>query len=258
MATNVLRVRDKDRLARFLGWFSVGLGTAQLTAPGTMCRLVGASGTGTPRTVMRLLGAREVTQGVGILTRPRPTAWVWSRVGGDVLDLSLLALTAAKHPSGRARTAFAAANVLAVAAPDVYEARHLSRKQGEPRAGMPVRKAVTINRPRHDVEAAWQEADELRRKVDDAGASVSFADAPGDRGTELAVEFTYDPPAGDLGAAVQKLRGSDLATQLADDLRRLKQRVETGTIVRSDGTPAGHLRSSHARRPAQPLEEATR
>ena len=45
MATHSIRTRDKDSLARFLGWFSVGLGAAQLTAPRAMCRLVGASGT---------------------------------------------------------------------------------------------------------------------------------------------------------------------------------------------------------------------
>ena len=89
-------------------------------------------------------------------------------------------------------------------------------------------------------------------------AAVSFLEAPASQGTELAVEFDYDPPAGDLGAAAQKLTGKDLATQLADDLRRLKQELETGEVLRSEGTPAGHLRSSHASRPARPLEEATR
>ncbi len=87
-------------------------------------------------------------------------------------------------------------------------------------------------------------------------SSASFAAAPGDRGTELAVEFEYAPPAGDLGAAAQKLTGRDLATQLSDDLRRFKQRVETGEVVRSDSTPAGHLLASHVKqRPAQPLGE---
>jgi uncharacterized membrane protein len=58
---------------------------------------------------------------------------------------------------------------------------------------------------------------------------------------------------------VQKLSGKDLATQLADDLRRFKQLLETGEIVRSDATPAGHLLADHLKqRPAQPLEEAIR
>ena len=73
------------------------------------------------------------------------------------------------------------------------------------------------------------------------------------------MEFVDAPPAGDLGAAALKLTGKDLATELADDLRRFKQLVETGEIVRSDSTPEGHLLSGHLKqRPAQPLEEAVR
>jgi uncharacterized membrane protein len=122
-----------------------------------------------------------------------------------------------------------------------------------------IRKAVTIDRPRAEVEQAWKAAPELQRKVDDAGAAVIFAAAPGDRGTELIVEFEYDPPAGDLGGAVKKLTGSDLATQLSDDLRRLKQRIETGQIVRSDAAPDGHLLADHLKqRAAQPQKEAVR
>jgi hypothetical protein len=256
MAVDV-RVRDKDPLAQFLGWFSIGLGTAQVTAPRALCRLVGANGDGRAPWLMRAMGAREITQGTGILVRPRPTAWLWSRVAGDVVDLTLLGVVAAKNR--RARTAFAIANVLAVTVPDVYESRFLSRKEGPVRGAMRIRKAVTIDRPREEVEQAWHAAEELRRKVEDAGAAVTFAAAPGDRGTELAVEFLHDPPAGDLGAAAQKLTGRDLATQLSDDLRRFKQQVETGQVVRSEGTPDGHLLAGHLRqRAAQPLEEAIR
>jgi uncharacterized membrane protein len=256
MAVEV-RVRDKDSLAQFLGWFSIGLGTAQISAPRALCRLVGANADGSAPRLMRLMGVRELAQGTGILVRPRPTTWLWSRVAGDALDLSLLAVTAAKNR--RARTAFAIANVLAVTAPDVYESRFLSQRDGPVRSAMLIRKAVTINRPQREVEAAWAAASELRRKVDEAGASVLFATAPGERGTELIVEFDYDPPAGDLGAAVQKLTGADLATQLSDDLRRLKQQIETGQVVRSDGTPDGHLLADHLKqRAAQPLEEAAR
>jgi hypothetical protein len=248
-----VRVRDKDPLAVFLGWFSVGLGTAQLVAPKTMSKVIGADGDGLAPTVMRAMGAREAAQGIGILVRPRPTTWLWSRVVGDVLDLSLLALVAVKNR--RLRTAFAIANVIAVTIPDVYESRFLSRKRGPVRAAKKIRKAVTIDRARADVEQAWLGAADLRRKVEDRGAAVTFAAAPGGRGTELIVEFEHDPPAGDLGAAAEKLMGRDLATQLSDDLRRFKQHVETGEVVRSDATPDGHLLADHLRqRAAQPLE----
>src|SRR3954447_7025292 len=128
-----VRARDKDPLAQFLGWFSIGLGAAQLTAPRAMCKLVGADGEGSAPVLMRLMGLRELTQGTGILTRPRPTTWLWSRVAGDALDLAALGLIGAKNR--RRRTLFAVANVAAVTVPDVLEARYLSSKGGEPRKG---------------------------------------------------------------------------------------------------------------------------
>jgi uncharacterized membrane protein len=257
MATHAIRTRDKDTLARFLGWFSLGLGTAQILAPKALCRLVGASGDGLSKHVMRAMGVREATQGIGILTRPRPTTWVWARVAGDALDLSLLGLTATRGNAKRA--ALGIANVVAVTVPDVYEARHLSKKHGPVRGAMRVRKAVTINLPHEHVEQAWAAgAQGLGERLLDAGATVSFTPAPHD-GTELAVDLTQDPPAGDLGGAVIKLTGKDLATQLADDLRRFKQLVETGEIARSDATPDGHLLAEHLKqRPAQPVEEVSR
>jgi uncharacterized membrane protein len=256
VATIDVRAQDRDQLARFVGWFSIGLGTAQVVAPRTLSKLVGASGEGIAPRVMRAMGLRELAQGVGILTRPRPTTWVWSRVAGDALDLALLAVVGVKNR--KARTLFAIANVAAVAAPDVYEARFLASKRGEPWKAKRILKTVTIARPRHEVQEAWTAARELRMKVDAAGAEARFADAPGNRGTELVVEIQYAPPAGELGAAAQKLTGNDLPTQLADDLRRFKQQVETGQVVRSDSTPDGHLLADHLRqRAAQPLEEVT-
>jgi uncharacterized membrane protein len=256
MTVNV-RVRDKDPLAEFLGWFSLGLGAAEIAAPRALCRLVGANDDGLAPVVMRVMGARELASGTGILVRPRPTTWLWSRVAGDALDLSLLALTAARHR--RVRTALAIANVVAVAIPDVYESRFMSRKSGPVRAAKRIRKAVTIDRPRDEVERAWHSAEELHRRLADHDAAVHFAEAPGDRGTEVIVEFEHAPPAGDLGAAVEKLTGRDLATRLSDDLRRFKQHVETGRVVRSEGSPDGHLLADHLRqRAAQPLEEAVR
>jgi uncharacterized membrane protein len=258
MATNVVRTRDKDTLAQFLGWFSVGLGAAQVAMPRAMCKLIGSTGEGRAPLAMRAMGMRELTQGAGILARPRPTAWLWSRVVGDALDLAALAVVAVRNPGRRGRTAFAIANVAAVAIPDVLESRTLARKDGPVQEGRPIRKAVTINRPRDEVEEAWATADHLQRLVEDAGAAVTYADAPAGQGTELAVEWVDAPKGGDLGAAARKLTGNDLATELADGLRRLKQRIETGEVVRSDSTPDGHLLANHLKqRPAQPLEEVS-
>jgi uncharacterized membrane protein len=75
-------------------------------------------------------------------------------------------------------------------------------------------------------------------KVDTAG-TVRFQDAPGGRGTEVHLELRYDPPGGALGTTIARLMGEEPAIQIKDDLRRFKQIVETGEVVRSDGTPEG-------------------
>ena len=79
--------------------------------------------------------------------------------------------------------------------------------------------------------------------------TVEFRTAPGDRGTEVVATFTYDPPAGPLGVAIAKLTGEEPDQQAGADMRRLKQILETGSVVVSDGTFGGRrLRQ----RPAQP------
>jgi len=86
-------------------------------------------------------------------------------------------------------------------------------------------------------------------EVDTAG-SVHFKPAPGGRGTEVVVELQYNPPAGVLGAAVAKLMGRDPANQVAEDLRRLKQILETGEIATIEGQPSGRD-SAHRREPVR-------
>jgi uncharacterized membrane protein len=74
--------------------------------------------------------------------------------------------------------------------------------------------------------------------VENSG-SVRFSPAPGDRGTEVRVEVSYSPPGGVIGEVVAKLFGEAPDQQISDDLRRFKQVVETGDVVRSDGNPDG-------------------
>jgi uncharacterized membrane protein len=86
--------------------------------------------------------------------------------------------------------------------------------------------------------------------------SVEFRRAPGDRGTEIHVEIQYEPPAGKLGTLVAKLFGEEPSQQVGDDLRRLKQVLETGEIVRSEASPEGQGRPYLAQRAAKHLEGA--
>jgi uncharacterized membrane protein len=88
---------------------------------------------------------------------------------------------------------------------------------------------------------------------------VRFAKAPDDQGTEVTVELRVAPPAGDLGLAIARVLGEDPGMQLADDLRRFKQVLETGEVVRSDATLRGHSIVEHVtQRPAQPIGGDTR
>jgi hypothetical protein len=93
--------------------------------------------------------------------------------------------------------------------------------------------AITIRRPLQEVEAAWSEHF-------DSTEDVSFSEAPRDQGTEVRVPLEAD--------------GSELETKIR--LRRFKQTLETGDVVRSDGTPEGvtkeRLMNQEA---AQPPEE---
>lgn len=90
------------------------------------------------------------------------------------------------------------------------------------------------------------------------GGTARFSDAAADRGTVVHVDLYYDPPAGAAGAAVAKLFGEDPRQQLRDDLRRFKQVMETGEVVRSEGSPQGAGQGPAKQRPAQASEVAVR
>jgi uncharacterized membrane protein len=69
--------------------------------------------------------------------------------------------------------------------------------------------------------------------------TVRFHEAPGNRGTEVHMAIDYAPPGGALGSAFATLFGEAPEQQIADDLRRFKQLMETGEVATVDGQPAG-------------------
>ena len=114
--------------------------------------------------------------------------------------------------------------------------------------------AITVLRPREEVERLWVDPRYRPDHIDDAHATVRFVDAPGDRGTEIHVEITKTASGGKVGEAVQKLLGNEPLAKTKDDLRRFKQHVETGVIARSEASPGGELLEQKLKqRPAQPL-----
>src|SRR5215208_6410625 len=75
-----------DRLSRVLGWFSLGLGLAELLAPRRITMALGMQGN---ETLVRAYGAREIGSGILSLSVDKNTG-LWSRVAGDGLDLATL------------------------------------------------------------------------------------------------------------------------------------------------------------------------
>jgi hypothetical protein len=122
-------------LAQGLGWFSIGLGVAELVAPDRLARFLGME----QRTdLIRFYGAREITTGVGILTRGDPTPWLWGRVGGDIVDLATLAVGLAQRSRRGSNVGLAIAAVAGVTVLDVLCAQALSRRpRRRPRLRLP-------------------------------------------------------------------------------------------------------------------------
>ncbi|GGT00041.1 hypothetical protein GCM10010156_67660 [Planobispora rosea] len=307
------RDRATDRLARMLGLVSMGLGVAQVAAPGAVSRLGGVDGSPRARALMPLAGARELLHAALLLGGRRPADRVWTRVAGDAMDLAALGRAVSGTQGDRRRRVMAAtAVVLAVTALDVYTAARAARRRSRPgspeveqvaRRGMNLHAAVTVNRPRREVYRRWRDVENLpgfmahlesvsttadgrshwrargpagtavtwnAKVVEDrpdeliswksAGGvvgvtgSVRFADAPGGRGTEIHVDLSYRLPTGRAGLLLARLTGEHPEQQVRDDLRRFKQVMETGEVVRSEGSPEGTRALRQARqRPARPV-----
>ncbi len=85
------------------------------------------------------------------------------------------------------------------------------------------------------------------------GASVSnmgliqFLEAPGDRGTEVQVNISYDVPAGVLGDILAPFLNKVATQQVKDDLRHFKQMMEAGETVSVKGQPSGRSNDSPTR-----------
>jgi len=63
-----------------------------------------------------------------------------------------------------------------------------------------------------------------------SAGSVHFKRAPGG-GTDVTVELKYQPPAGQLGAALASVFGENPEQQIEEDLRRFNQMMETGATA---------------------------
>lgn len=117
-----------DRLARALGWFSIGLGLTELFAPRMLTRMMGVRG---KETLLRAYGLREIGAGMMSLSADKG-AGLQSRVAGDVLDIAtLMALEPRSSKQGNLGLAMSA--VLGVTLLDIVGAMWV--KANESRSG---------------------------------------------------------------------------------------------------------------------------
>ena len=170
------------QFSRGLGWFSIGLGMTELLAPRALARAIGVSED--HDRLLRTLGAREIVSGLGLLARPKPTGFAWSRVAGDIMDLSLLGaaltqvhsrpmLVSRSQDDDRRRLTFAIAVVAGVTLVDVITSVRLTRpKKPDPRwrfnppgGRSGLRRPIEVDRPQ-DLRFDDQRPSRLRNRGD--------------------------------------------------------------------------------------------
>src|SRR3954470_17745489 len=117
-----------DRVARGLGWFSIGLGLAELIAPGKLARTLGLEG---HERLLQAYGGREIGAGMWALS-DTPAPAIWSRVAGDVVDLATLAAGLRGADEEQRRNAWIAlAAVAGITAVDILTAASLTTEHSE-------------------------------------------------------------------------------------------------------------------------------
>ncbi|GFG65946.1 hypothetical protein MKUB_34360 [Mycobacterium kubicae] len=119
--------------------------------------------------------------------------------------------------------------------------------------GQPVHWDAQITEDEPNQRIAWQS---LPGSGIENGGSVEFRPDASGEGTEVRVMIGYHLPGGALGKAAATLLGESPDQQVNDDLRRFKQIMETGQVLRSDGSPDGTVafRQMHQQK-AQPAGE---
>jgi uncharacterized membrane protein len=300
---------EKDPLTQSLGWFSIALGAAEVLAPQAVARVIGVDER-EHTTLLRSYGLRELAAGIGILSRPKPTYWMWNRVIGDAVDLASLGKAMRSPGTDKARLTGATIAVLGVTALDILCSVALT-SESNPAAGhdegsfalpenkngaLPLVAVVTVGRPIAEVYNFWKNPENFSHFMDqiesvrmingrrshwkinapaglaiewdaevvldtpneliswqsvdgadvDNTGTVRFRPAPGNRGTEVELEMDFKPRGGELGQRLAKFFMTIPRTQMMNDLRRFKQIMEVGEVVKSD---ASAVKGMHPARP---------
>jgi uncharacterized membrane protein len=204
---------SEQQLALGLGWFSIALGLAQLAAPRACSRLIGLK---EKPGLMRLFGLRELTAGIGILSRGDPTNWMWTRVAGDALDLAVLGSALTSKENRKMRVAAAAAAVAGVTAMDALCSLKLQKNPAPNIGSIKVKQSITIDKPKEELYRFWRNFEQLPQfmnhliEVKDLGGNRSHWKARGPAGSvvEWDAEIINDHPNSLI--AWQSLPGADV------------------------------------------------
>jgi len=151
---------QEQRLSYGLAWFGIGLGLVELVAPRSLARLIGVPSD--HHTMIRAMGLREISSGLGILTQPASAAGVWSRVAGDAIDMvSLVGTAVLSNRAHRGRIAAATAAVAGAAILDILCAQQLTRKVETRGGAIRVHSSLAINQKAEDLYRFWREFSNL-------------------------------------------------------------------------------------------------
>jgi len=159
---SVLIDGNEKTVACGLGWFSIGLGLAEVLAPRTLERVLGIKHHGF---LLRVMGLREIASGVGILTGRRPSGWLWARAGGDVIDIAALGMALNSDTAKPANIGLACAAVAGITVLDIRCAQELSRNNDAALSArtIEVRNSIQINCSPAAVYKFWRNFQNLPR-----------------------------------------------------------------------------------------------
>lgn len=113
-----------DRMARALGWFSIGLGIVELVAPRSITRALGMEGR---EGLVRACGVREIGHGVLSLSVDKQVG-LWSRVAGDGLDIAVVMSEMRPDNPKRDNVGLALAMLLGITLIDVVGAQAVTAR----------------------------------------------------------------------------------------------------------------------------------
>ena len=118
------RRHGRARVGADVGWVSVGIGLAAVAVPGPLMKAIGL---GDRPNLGRLIGARDLVLGTGLLRGQNTAAWCLTRGIADARDVALIIGGAASGAFRRDRAPIGVASGAGFSALSFWLARRLER-----------------------------------------------------------------------------------------------------------------------------------